>query len=67
MSQTDRAIDLISKALVSYIPILLGAFTFCAACVGYGKPLVKWHIRLLVGAMGFLLLFLGMRQLIFSK
>ncbi|MFZ0958264.1 MAG: hypothetical protein WAN60_18115 [Candidatus Sulfotelmatobacter sp.] len=67
MSQTDRVIYLISKGLVNYMPILLGAFMFCAACVGYGKPLVKWYIRLLVGAMGFLLLFLGMRQLIFSK
>jgi hypothetical protein len=67
MSQTDRVIYLIGKALVDYIPILLGAFVFCAACVGYGKPLVKWRIRLLVGVMGFLLLFLGTRQLIFSK
>jgi hypothetical protein len=57
----------VSKALVSYIPILLGAFMFFSACVGYGKPPVKWHIRLLVGAIGFLLLFLGVRLLFVSR
>jgi hypothetical protein len=67
MSQTHRVIYLLSKALVDYVPILLGAFMFCASCVGYGKPPVKWQMRLLVGAMGVLLLFLGIRQLMHSR
>jgi hypothetical protein len=57
----------VSKELVSYIPILLGVFMFLSACVGYGKPPVKWHIRVLVGAMECLLLILGIRLLHVSK
>ncbi|MGO9084474.1 MAG: hypothetical protein ACLQBK_04545 [Candidatus Sulfotelmatobacter sp.] len=63
----DRAIYVVSKALVHYIPILLGVFMFASACIGYGKPPVKRHVRLLVGAAGFLLLFLGIRLVIVSK
>src|SRR6202142_730926 len=67
VSPTDRVIYTVSRATINYIPMLMGAFLFLSACVGYGKPPVKWHIRLIVGGLGCLLLFLGLRQLIFSK
>ena len=67
MSPIDRAIYAVSKVLATYIPILLGVFMFLAACIGYGKPPVRWQLRLLVGALGFLLLFLGIRLLFVSK
>jgi len=67
MNQFDKAMYAISKALVNYIPILLGLFMSASACVGYGKPPAKWHVRFLVGIVGFLLLFLGIRLLIVSK
>jgi hypothetical protein len=67
MSPFDKAAYAISKALVHYTPILLGLFMFASACIGYGKPPVKWHVRSVVGALGFLLLFFGIRLLIGSK
>jgi hypothetical protein len=57
----------ISKAIVNYIPVLLGLFMFASAWIGYGKPRAKWYARFLVGVVGFLLLFLGIRLLIVSK
>jgi hypothetical protein len=41
MSPIERAIYAVCKALVTYIPILLGVFMFLSECVGYGKPPVK--------------------------
>ncbi len=57
----------ISKVIVNYIPILLGLFMFGSAWIGYGKPPAKWYARFLVGVVGFLLLFLGIRLLVVSK
>jgi ABC-type multidrug transport system permease subunit len=67
VSPFDKVVYAISKALVHYIPILLGLFIFVSACIGYGKPPAKSHVRFLVGMVGFLLLFLGVRLLIVSK
>ena len=63
----DRFIYLVSNALVNCLPILMGAVLFFSACFRHPKPPVKWHIRLFGGGLGFLLLFLGIRQLIVSK
>jgi len=53
--------------VIFFLPILLGAFMFLAACIGYGKPPAKWYARLLSGGMGFVLMFCGIRALVFSK
>jgi hypothetical protein len=67
-SPFDKAMYATSKALVNFIPILLGLFMFASACIGYGKPPARWYVRLLVGVAGFLLFFLGVPlQLIISK
>jgi hypothetical protein len=67
VSPVDRVIYVVSNVVVNYLPILLGAFMFLAACFGYGKPPAKWYARLLAGGIGFLLLFLGIRLLIVSN
>jgi hypothetical protein len=67
MSPFDKVVYAISNVLIHYIPILLGLFVFASACIGYGKPPVKWYVRFSVGVVGFLLPFLGIRLLIVSK
>jgi hypothetical protein len=67
VSPIDRFIYRVSNALVNYLPILMGAVLFFSACFRHPKPPVEWHVRLFGGGLGFLLLFLGIRQLIVSK
>ena len=67
MSPLAKVVYAISNVLIHYIPILLGLFIFASACIGYGKPPVKWYVRFSVGVVGFLLPFLGIRLLIVSK
>ena len=64
VNPTHRVIYEICKAGIILLPAFLGAYMFFSACVGYGKPPVKWYIRLLVGAIGLLFMFPGIRQLI---
>jgi hypothetical protein len=64
VSLSDRVIHEIYKVSTILLPAFLGAYMFFSACVGYGKPPVKWYIRLLVGAIGLFLMFPGIQQLI---
>jgi len=66
MSPLAKVVYAISNVLIHYIPILLGLFIFASACIGYGKPPVKWYVRFSVGVVRLLLLFLGIRLLIVS-
>jgi hypothetical protein len=66
MSPLAKVVYAISNVLIHYIPILLGLFIFASACIGYGKPPVKWYVRFSVGVVRLLLLFLGIRLLIAS-
>jgi hypothetical protein len=53
--------------IIYVVPVLLGAFMVAAACFGYGKPPARWYARLLSGGMGSVLVFCGVRLLIFSR
>jgi len=67
MSSSDKLIYEIIKIAVVLTPMSLGAFMFIAACIGYGKPPAKWHVRSIVGCIGLLLVFLSLRSALVSK
>jgi lipopolysaccharide export LptBFGC system permease protein LptF len=67
VNSTDKLIYEAIKVGLILIPASLGAFMFISACIGYGKPPVKWPIRSVVGCVGLLLLFWGIHGALLSK
>jgi hypothetical protein len=67
VNSTDRIIYEVLKVGVVLLPMSLGAFMFFSACIGYGKPPVKRHVRFVVGCLGLLLLALSVRHATLSK
>ena len=67
MNPADRLLYTICKAGINFIPVMMGTFLFASACLGYGNPPVKRHIRFLVGGAGFLLMYLAIHHSIASR
>ena len=69
MTSTDKAIYYAVSIAAYSAPALLGTFMLYSACFrrswGKGKRFpVTRYMRLFAGGMGFLLLFLGIRELV---
>jgi hypothetical protein len=67
VSAIGRFLYAICKAVINYLPVMMGTFLFASACLGYGNPPVKRYIRLLVGGMGFLLIYVAIHRSIASR
>ena len=61
LNPTDKLVYEAIKIGIVLIPVSLGAFMLIAACVGYGKPPVRWYVRAIVGCVGLVLIFLSIR------
>jgi tetrahydromethanopterin S-methyltransferase subunit E len=67
MNSHDKIIYQAFKIGSALIPLALGAYMFIAAWIGYGKPPVKWHVRIIVGFVGLTLVVLSIRGVMLSK